>query len=113
MIVGDTLEGVVVVSMFMSLTVFDVTVRSSAIIMLSMIAFWFASRGRTNGLSKPMVVRVDNKHTNFYRPLNKEQSLRSAGLLGLGALAIGIFAAVIISILAAIAFSTLTSSLGN
>ncbi|NDF83656.1 MAG: hypothetical protein EB144_01100 [Actinobacteria bacterium] len=112
-IVGDTLEGVVVVSMLMSLTVFDVTVRSGAIIMLSMIAFWFASRGRTNGQIKPLVIRVNNKRTNVYKQPSKEQSLRSAGFLTLGALSIGIFVAVIVSVLASLAFSTFTSSLGN
>ncbi len=39
--------------------------------------------------------------------------LRSAGFLGLGTLAIGIFAAVIVSVVVAFIFSTLTSSLGN
>ena len=81
--------------------------------MLSMIAFWFTNRGRTKGRIKPLVVRVDNKRTNFYQPLSKEHSVRSAGFLSLGVLAIGIFAAVIISVLAAFTFSTLTSSLGN
>ena len=81
--------------------------------MLSMIAFWFANRGRTKGQIKPLVVRVDNKRTNFYQPLSKEQALRSAGFLSVGALAIGIFVAVIISVLVAFTFSTLTSSLGN
>jgi len=97
----------------MSLTVFDVTVRSSTIIVLSMIAFWFANRGRTKGRNKPLVVRVDNKHTDFYRPSTKDQTLRSAGFLGLGTIAFGIFAAVIVSVAIAFIFSTLTSSLGN
>jgi hypothetical protein len=97
----------------MSLTVFDVTVRSSAIIVLSMIAFWFTNRGRTKGQNKPLMVRVDNKHTNFYQSSTKDQTLRSVGFLGLGTLAIGIFAAVIVSVVVAFIFSTLTSSLGN
>lgn len=97
----------------MSLTVFDVTVRSSAIIMLSMGALWFVNRARIRGHGNPLVMRVDNKRTNFYQPLPKQQTLKSAGFLGLGALAIGIFGAVIVSVLAALAFSTLTRSLGN
>ncbi|MFM7878760.1 MAG: hypothetical protein ACKO80_00460 [Acidimicrobiaceae bacterium] len=97
----------------MSLTVIDVTVRSSAIIVLSMIAFWFANRGRTKGQNKPLVVRVDNKQTNYYQSLTKDQTLRSAGFLGLGTLAMGIFTAVIVSVVVAFIFSTLTSSLGN
>ena len=97
----------------MSLTVFDVTVRSSAIIVLSMIAFWFTNRGRTKGQNKPLMVRVDNKHTDFYQYSTKDQTLRSAGFLGLGTLAIGIFAAVIVSVVVAFIFSTLTGSLGN
>ena len=100
-------------SILMSLTVFDVTVRSSAIIVLSIIAFWFTNRGRTKGQNKPLMVRVDNKHTNFYRSSTKDQMLRSAGFLGLGTLAIGIFAAVIVSVAVTFIFSTLTSSLGN
>jgi hypothetical protein len=101
------------VSILMSLTVFDVTVRSSAIIVLSMVAFWFTNRGRSKGQNKPLMVRVDNKHTDFYRSSTKDQTLRSAGFLGLGTLAIGIFAAVIVSVAVAFIFSTLTSSLGN
>ncbi|MFM9094316.1 MAG: hypothetical protein ACKORD_05485 [Acidimicrobiaceae bacterium] len=100
-------------SILMSLTVIDVTVRSSAIIVLSMIAFWFANRGRTKGQNKPLVVRVDNKQTNYYQSLTKDQTLRSAGFLGLGTLAMGIFTAVIVSVVVAFIFSTLTSSLGN
>ena len=78
-----------------------------------MIAFWFANRGRTKGQNKPLMVRVDNKHTNLYRSSTKDQTLRSAGFLGLGTLAIGIFAAVVVSVVVAFIFSTLTSSLGN
>ena len=78
-----------------------------------MIAFWFINRGRTKGQNKPLMVRVDNKHTDFYRSSPKDQTLRSAGFLGLGTLAIGIFAAVIVSVVVAFIFSTLTSSLGN
>ena len=81
--------------------------------MLSMIAFWFANRGRTKGQNKPLMIRVDNKHTDFDRFSTKEQTMRSAGFLGLGTLAIGIFAAVIVSVAVAFIFSTLTSSLGN
>jgi hypothetical protein len=72
-----------------------------------MIAFWFANRGRTKGQNKPLVVRVD------YRSSTKDQTLRSAGFLGLGTVAFGIFAAVIVSVAVAFIFSTLTSSLGN
>ena len=111
--VGDTLEGVVVVSILMSLTVFDVTVRSVAIIMLSMIAFWFANRGRTKGQFKPLMVRVDNRRPEIYQHSAKDKTLRSAGLLGLSGLAIGVCVAAVISILAAFLFSTLTSSLGS
>jgi tetrahydromethanopterin S-methyltransferase subunit F len=111
--VGDTLEGVVVVSILMSLTVFDVTVRSSAIIMLSMIAFWFATRGRTRAQFKPVMVRVDNKRPYFYQQLSRERTLKSAGLLGLSGLAIGILFAVVLSVLATFVFSRLTGSLGN
>ena len=78
-----------------------------------MIAFWFANRGRTKGQNKPLIVRVDNKHTNYYRSATKDQTLRSAGFLGLGTLAIGIFAAVVVSVVVAFIFSTLTRSLGN
>lgn len=78
-----------------------------------MIAFWFANRGRTKGQNKPLMVRVDNKHTNFYRSSTKDQTLRSAWFLGLGTLAIGIFAAVVVSVVVAFIFSTLTRSLGN
>ena len=78
-----------------------------------MIAFWFANRGRTKGQNKPLMVRVDNKHTNFYRSSTKDQMLRSAGFLSLGTVAFGIFAAVIVSIAVAFIFSALTSSLGN
>jgi hypothetical protein len=78
-----------------------------------MIAFWFANRGRTKGQNKPLMVRVDNRHTNFDRSSTKDQTLRSAGFLGLGALAIGIFAASTVSVVVAFIFSALTSSLGN
>ena len=78
-----------------------------------MVAFWFTNRGRSKGQNKPLMVRVDNKQTDFYRSSTKYQTLRSAGFLGLGTLAIGIFAAVIVSVAVAFIFSTLTSSLGN
>jgi hypothetical protein len=78
-----------------------------------MIAFWFANRGRTKGQNKPLMVRVDNKQTHFDRSSTKDQTLRSAGFLGLGALAIGIFAASIVSVVVAFIFSALTSSLGS
>ncbi len=81
--------------------------------MLSTIAFWFVNRSRTNRQVKPVVLRVDNRRTDYCEQPSKEQSLRSAGFLSLGALAIGIFVAVIISVLAAFTFSTLTNSLGN
>ena len=110
---GDTLEGVVVVSKLISLTVLDVTVRSSAIIMLSLIAFWFVNRGRSGSQNRPLLVRVDNKSTKFHQTPTKDQTLRTAGFLGLGTFAIGIVVAVIVSVLVAFVFSTLTSSLGN
>lgn len=97
----------------MSLTVFDVTVRSSAIIMLSVIAFWFVTRGRTKAQFKPIMVRVDNKRTDFYQQLPKDRTMRSAGLLGVSGLAIGICAAVILSVMATFVFSILNNSLGN
>ena len=78
-----------------------------------MIAFWFTNRGSTKGQNKPLMVLVYNKHTDFYQSSTKDQTLRSAGFLGLGTLAIGIFAAVIVSVVVAFIFSTLTGSLGN
>lgn len=111
--VGDTLEGVVIVLSLVSLTVFDVTVRSVAIIMLSVIGLFFSLKGRTRSQTKPALVRVDNRRSNFYMPNSKDKLFRSAGLLGLSSLAIGIAVAVVISVLMAFVFATLTNSLGN
>jgi len=110
---GDTLERVVVVSSLMSLTVFDVTVRSVAIIVLSAIAAWFASRGRTRAQFKPAMVRVDKRPVHIYKNPNKDKSLRSAGFLGVTSLAAGICLAFFVSLLAAYLYSTLTGSLGS
>jgi len=78
-----------------------------------MIAFWFATRGRTRAQFKPVMVRVDNKRPYFYQQLSRERALKSAGLLGLSSLAIGILFAVVLSVLATFVFSLLTGSLGN
>jgi len=78
-----------------------------------MIAFWFATRGRTRAQFKPVMVRVDNKRPNFYNQLSRERTLKSAGLLGLSGLAIAILFAVVLSVLATFVFSLLTGSLGN
>jgi len=78
-----------------------------------MIAFWFATRGRTRAQFKPVMVRVDNKRPYFYQQLSRERTLKSAGLLGLSGLAIGILFAVVLSVLATFVFSLLTGSLAN
>lgn len=81
--------------------------------MLSMIAFWFATRSRTKAQFKPIMVRVDNKRPDLYQPLPRNRTLRSTGLLGLSGIAIGICVAVVVSVLATFVFSILNSSLGN
>jgi len=110
---GDTLEGVVVVSSLMSLTVFDVTVRSVAIVVLSAIAVWFASRGRTKAQFKPAMVRVDRRPVHLYKNPNRDKSLRSAGFLGVTSVAVGICLAFFVSLLVAFLYSSLTGSMGG
>lgn len=97
----------------MSLTVFDVTVRSTAIIVLSLIAFWLATRSRVHNKSQPLAVRVDNQRTNLYSPTMATRQIRTFGLIGLTSIITGLVVAVAISLMAAIVVSTINRLIGQ
>ncbi len=102
-----------VVSIFMSLTVFDVTVGSSAIIVLSMITLLLVTKNRYSDATKSHVVRVDSQDPKLSVPTADSWNIRSVGVIGITSIFSGVVLAVFISVTLAVLISKLTGLIGQ
>ena len=97
----------------MSLTVFDVTVRSTAIIGLSLITLWWVTKTRNSDTTKSHAVRVENQGSNLSAPTTNSWNIRSVGAVGITSIFSGVVLAVFISVVLAVLISKLTGSTGR
>ncbi len=97
----------------MSLTVFDVTVGSAAIIVLSMITLLWVTKHRDADATNSHVVRVDGQGPNLTAPTASSWNIRSVGVIGITSIFSGVVLAVFISVMLAFLISKLTGLLGQ
>jgi len=97
----------------MSLTVFDVTVGSIAIIVLSMITLLWATKNRYADATKSHVVRIDSQGSNLSVPTASSWNIRSVGAVGITSIFSGVVLAVFISVMLAVLISKLTGLIGQ
>ena len=97
----------------MSLTVLDVTVGSIAIIVLSMITLWFATKNRNSAATKSRVFRVESQGSNLYASATSSWNIRSLGAIGIISIFSGVVLSVFISVMLAVLISKLTGLIGQ
>ncbi len=97
----------------MSLTVFDVTVGSTAIIVLSMITLLRVAKTRDAAAIKSHVVRVDSQGSNLSLPTANSWNIRSVGAVAITSIFSGVVLAVFISVMLAVLISKLTGLIGQ
>ena len=97
----------------MSLTVFDVTVGSTAIIVLSMITLMWVAKTRDATAIKSHVVRVDSQGSNLSLPTANSWNIRSVGAVAITSIFSGVVLAVFISVMLAVLISKLTGLIGQ
>ena len=97
----------------MSLTVFDVTVRSTAVIVLSMITLRLVTKNRNSTKTRTSVTRVDNQGSNLSLTATNSWNIRSIALIGLTGIFSAVLLAVFTSVILAVLISKLTGSMGQ
>ncbi len=97
----------------MSLTVFDVTVRSTAVIVLSMITLRLVTKNRNSTKTRTSVTRVDNQVSNLSLTTTNSWNIRSIALIGLTGIFSAVLLAVFTSVILAVLISKLTGSMGQ
>ena len=97
----------------MSLTVFDVTVGSIAIIVLSMFTLLRVAKTRDADAIKSHVVRVDSQGSNLSLSTANSWNIRSVGAVAITSIFSGVVLAVFISVMLAVLISKLTGLIGQ
>ena len=97
----------------MSLTVLDVTVRSLAVIVLSLITLFLVTKNRNSNTTKSHAVRVESQGSNLSAPKTNSWNIRSVGAVGITSICAGVVLAVFISVILAVLVSRLTGSIGQ
>ena len=97
----------------MSLTVFNVTVRSIAVIVLSMITLRLVTENKNSTKTGTSVTQVDSQGSNLSLTTTNSWNIRSIALIGLTSIFSAVLLAVFVSVIRALLFSKLTGSMGQ
>ncbi len=97
----------------MSLTVFNVTVRSIAVIVLSMITLRLVTENQNSTKTRTSVTQVDSQGSNLSLTTTNSWNIRSIALIGLTGIFSAVLFAVFVSVILAVLFSKLTGSMGQ
>ena len=97
----------------MSLTVFNVTVRSIAVIVLSMITLRLVTENKNSTKTGTSVTQVDSQGSNLSLTTTNSWNIRSIALIGITSIFSAVLLAVFVSVILALLFSKLTGSIGQ
>lgn len=97
----------------MSLTVLDVTVVSSVIIVLSLFTLLMVAKSRNYVATKPRIFQVERQAPNLSMPSTESLTLRSIGMIGITSVLFGIVLAVFTSVIVAVLFSKILGAIGQ